>query len=300
MAVSETEVKARKGDGRAGGWFREAWRSFAPAAWLGWQIESNWTDPFTFAVFTLVRPLSGALIIVVMYLVATRTNTRTDLFAQIYTGNALFTYLGAVLFGMSWVIHEDREHYEMIRYVYIGTSHLYWYLLGRAVAKFLVTSLSVVVLIAAGKLFLGLRLFWATIDWVYFLIAFSLGLVSATGLGLALAGWMLLMARQAGMVSEVAAGVFYLACGFLFPIDVLPRWAQAVARWIPFTWWNEGMRRGLFGHGNSQLLAGLSNRTILIWLVLSTLIFGLLSLIAFFGAERLAKRRGLLDQLTSF
>ncbi len=298
--MSETTIdKKKEGFGPLAP-LREAWRSFAPATWLGWQIESNWTDPFTFAVFNLVRPLSGALILVVMYLVATRMNTRTDLFAQVYTGNAMFTYLGGVLFGMSWVIHEDREHYQMIRYVYIGTSHLYWYLLGRAVAKFLVTTLSVVVLLTAGKLFLGLRLYWSVIDWPYFLTAFSLGLIGATGLGLALSGWMMLMARQAATVSEVAAGVFYLACGFLFPIDVLPTWAQAVARWIPFTWWNEGMRRGLFGHGNSQVLVSLSNGTILNWLAISTAVFGALSLAAFFGAERLAKRRGLLDQITDF
>ncbi|MHB8928638.1 MAG: ABC transporter permease [Bacillota bacterium] len=299
MAIGEVSIEKKEGP-RPCQSFREAWRSFAPAAWLGWQIESNWTDLFTFSVFTLVRPLSGALIVVVMYLVATRTNTQTDLFAQIYTGNALFTYLGGVLFGMSWVIHEDREHYEMIRYVYIGTSHLYWYLLGRAVAKFLVTTLSIVILLAAGKLALGLRLYWATIDWPYFLTAFTLGIISATGLGLALAGWMMITARQAGMVSEVAAGVFYLACGFLFPIDILPHWVQAVARWVPFTWWNEGMKRGLFGHGNSQALAGMSNGTILNWLALSTVVFGVLSFAAFFGAERLAKRRGILDQLTSF
>jgi hypothetical protein len=27
--------------------------------WLGWQVESNWTDPFLFAIYTVVRPLTG-------------------------------------------------------------------------------------------------------------------------------------------------------------------------------------------------------------------------------------------------
>ena len=35
-------------------------RSFRMAAWLGWQIESNWTDPFLFAVYSIVKPLAGA------------------------------------------------------------------------------------------------------------------------------------------------------------------------------------------------------------------------------------------------
>ncbi len=50
----------------------ESWRSFRIAAWLGWQVESNWTDPLLFAVYSLVRPLAGAAILVVMYSVSRR------------------------------------------------------------------------------------------------------------------------------------------------------------------------------------------------------------------------------------
>ncbi len=39
----------------------EAGRSFAVGAWLGWQIASNWTDPFLFAVYSVVKPVAGAL-----------------------------------------------------------------------------------------------------------------------------------------------------------------------------------------------------------------------------------------------
>ena len=38
----------------------ESLRSFKVAAWLGWQIESNWTDPFLFAVYSIVKPLASA------------------------------------------------------------------------------------------------------------------------------------------------------------------------------------------------------------------------------------------------
>ena len=49
-----------------------ALRSFRTATWLGWQIESNWTDPFLFAVYSIVKPLAGAGILVVMYTIITR------------------------------------------------------------------------------------------------------------------------------------------------------------------------------------------------------------------------------------
>ena len=36
------------------------------AAWLGWLVDSNWADPFVFAVYAVARPLGSALILVGM------------------------------------------------------------------------------------------------------------------------------------------------------------------------------------------------------------------------------------------
>ena len=44
-----------------------AWRSFRTAAWLGWEIESNWARPWLFALYAVVKPLALAAILVVMY-----------------------------------------------------------------------------------------------------------------------------------------------------------------------------------------------------------------------------------------
>ena len=50
----------------------DAWRSFRTAIGLGWAIESNWSDPFLFAVYTLAKPLAAAGILVVMFQVVTQ------------------------------------------------------------------------------------------------------------------------------------------------------------------------------------------------------------------------------------
>ncbi len=41
-----------------------AWRSLVTGARLGWAIESNWTDPFLFAVYAVARPVGAALVLV--------------------------------------------------------------------------------------------------------------------------------------------------------------------------------------------------------------------------------------------
>ena len=48
----------------------EAWRSFRVATWLGWQIESNWTDIFLFFVYSIIKPVASAMILVVMHVLA--------------------------------------------------------------------------------------------------------------------------------------------------------------------------------------------------------------------------------------
>ena len=43
------------------------WRGFAAATRLGWEISSNWTRPLMFMIYSVLRPLSAAFILVVIY-----------------------------------------------------------------------------------------------------------------------------------------------------------------------------------------------------------------------------------------
>ena len=119
-------------------------RSFRLAAWLGWQIQSNWTDPFLFAVYSVIKPVAGASILVVMYGVITRGAFESPLFAYIFLGNAFYIYVGSVMTGISWAVIEDREHYKTIKYIYIAPIHFPFYLIGRGVAGFLTGTISVI------------------------------------------------------------------------------------------------------------------------------------------------------------
>ena len=46
---------------------RERLRPLRASAWLGFQIESNWSDPIVFAVYALAKPLATSLILLAMY-----------------------------------------------------------------------------------------------------------------------------------------------------------------------------------------------------------------------------------------
>src|SRR3990170_2516922 len=152
-------------------------RSFRTAAWLGWKIESNWTDPFLFAVYSIVKPLAGAAILVVMYSIITQGDFDSPIFPYIYLGNAFYIYVGAVMAGISWAIIDDRERYKTLKYMYVAPIHIPMYLIGRGFAKFLVGSMSVIITILFGVLLLHLRIDLAAVNWPLFLVSLVIGVV---------------------------------------------------------------------------------------------------------------------------
>ena len=281
---------------------REAWRSFRVATWLGWQIESNWTDPFLFAIYSVVKPVASALILVVMYLVVSSGDSRSPIFTYLYVGNAFYIYVGSVLVGVSWAIIDDREHYGTLKYIYVSPIKPYFYLLGRGIARFLTGSLSVLITLAFGQFFLDLGLDLHQVNWLYLGVALVAGIASLAAMGLLLGAATLMMARHFWALGESVAGGLYLLCGAIFPLDVLPTWLQSVGQVLPLTYWLEAVRRALLGSNQpvSPIMARYGDATLLLILAGSTLLLGALSIFFFRWAEGRAREKGLIDMQTHY
>ena len=199
-------------------------RSFGTATWLGWQIESNWTDPFLFAIYSIIKPLASAGILVVMYSVITQGNFASPVFPYIYIGNAFYIYVGAMMNGVSWAIIDDREHYKTLKYIYVAPVNVPSYLMGRGIARLIVGTISVLVTLLFGIIFLALPLQLSAINWPLFAISMLVGLPMLAMMGLLLAGFILLLANHVWFLGEAVAGALYVFCGAIFPLQVLPAW----------------------------------------------------------------------------
>jgi ABC-2 type transport system permease protein len=279
---------------------RENLRTIKTAGQLGWAMESNWTDPFLFAIYSIVRPIASSLILVVMYFVVTRGKTGLDLFAYIYVGNAFFMYVYNVLFGISWVIHDDREHYQMIRYIYISPIRMYYYLFGRGIAKMILTTVAVIITIAFGMLVLNIRIDLLAVNYPLLLFSVAVGIFIITCLGILLAGVSLITAHHSWALTEGIAGLFYLACGAIYPIDILPIWLQYVSKVLPLTYWLELVRRSVLGKSMSTTLAGYSDFQLILIMVATTLVLALFSHYIYRSIEHVARKHGKIDQLTNY
>jgi len=277
-------------------------RSFKVAAWLGWQIESNWTDPLLFAIYSIIKPLAGAAILVVMYSVITNGNFASPIFSYIYLGNAFYIYVGAIMTGISWAVIDDREHYKTLKYMYVAPINIQAYLIGRGVARFLVASITVVITIAVGYLFLHVKLDLAAINWPLFLIALLIGVVMLAMMGLSLAGISLVIVNNVWFIGDAVAGALFLFSGAIFPLEVLPVWIRPIGYIMPVTYWLELLRRSLVGHIAEAFptLQGLNNLQLIGILLGLTIIFGTISFFLFRYCEHIAQEKGLLDRVTNY
>ncbi len=278
------------------------WRSFKVAAWLGWQITSNWTDPLMFAIYSIIRPISHAAILVVMYGVITGGNFSNPLFAYIYLGNAFYTYVFTVMNGVSWAVIDDREHYRTLKYMYVAPIRIPVYLLGRGVAGFLTASLSVLITIVAGVVFLHVSFDPLQANWPLFFLSLFIGVVMLALMGLLLAAVSLLVVRHSGFLAEGVSGVLFLFSGAIYPLEVLPKWLQPVGFAIPITYWLELMRRSLVGNVAQAFptLSRFGNLELLGILVGLTIVFGVVSVYVFRLCDKRAREGGLIDRTTNY
>jgi ABC-2 type transport system permease protein len=222
-----------------------------------------------------------------------------------YVSNACYGLVGAVMFGMSQAVISDREHYRMLKYIYISPGQFQTYFVGRALSGAGQALLGGLLNLAIGAAaFPEVRQAFGRegIEWGWLVFHLVLGTALLIALGLILSAAVLNMARQGMYLSEGVAGVMYLLCGVVFPIGILPQVLRWVSLALPPTYWLEGMRRALLGSpGEGLLHSPLSSWTqaeLAGALLVSTVVLGAFAVWFFRYSERRAWRNGRIEETT--
>lgn len=275
------------------------WQSFRTAAWLGWQVEANWTKPLLFALYTVARPLALTGILVMLWATVTHGDFHSPMFAYMYVGNAFYTYVGAVMTGMSLAVIDDRERYHTLRSVYVAPVDIRWYMVGRGMARFLTDSAAVAITLLIGIAFLHVPLRVRVADSPLILVTFGTGIVALAMLGLIVSSIALLLPDSAWSFGDGVAASLYLFSGAIFPVAVLPRVLQPIGFAIPLTYWLELLRRSLDSTARPLTLTQFSNARLLGVLFLLTAALSVVAPAAFKFCDRAARERGMIDRVTN-
>jgi ABC-2 type transport system permease protein len=272
------------------------WRGFKAATRLGWEISSNWTRPLMFVIYSVLRPISAAFILVVMYRVISGRSPGTSAYlAFLVSGVAFWSFVQYGFAGLSNGIAEDRSEYRMLKYVYTSPSHFYVYLLGRGLAQLASAVASAVIVLVVATLALGLPIDASKVNYPLLVVGSTLALLAVIGMAMAY-GLVLLQAIDTHGYGELGASVLYVISGAIFPISVLPGVLAGIGSLSPLVYWMEIIRRSLLGAHAIRMFPVLSDADVLLRLALTTAATLIVAHLVFGWADRAARRKGLIDR----
>lgn len=272
-------------------------RAIKQAVWLGWKVETNWADPLVFAIYYLIRPIAGLLIVGFMYLIGSYAGgLDPQLFVYMFIGNSFFQYLFQIVNTMTMLIHEDRSHYEVLKHVYLAPGSLSVYIIGRALNGVMNASISLLLSLAFGVaifqygLGVPIQINWLAIDWPLLAVSLLIGIVCFMAIGFILCAINIMTSKVQFMLTEYVSGILYLFGGVVFIPEILPAWGQAISSGLPITYFLSTIRYAILHQ------VGYDVRMNLVYLLITfaaTLVVGAL---VFRLAMHMARRNGLIDK----
>jgi ABC-2 type transport system permease protein len=230
--------------------WRELWLYF----WRDLRIAKTYRSPF---VFDVIQALFGAT----MFFYAARFVDSPQLrgalpqsggyFAFALVGFVFFDYLSVAMDTFDQSLMEARDS-GTLEHLLVTQTSLPLMLAGSAIYPFLITTLRIAVYIAWGAVLFHFPL--GSANWLSVIVVLAASLLSFSGLGILSASYLLLF-KRGNPAKWLLIGLWGIAGGMLFPVNILPDWLQIVAKLNPMTHALNAMRAALLGGaGLAQLL----------------------------------------------
>ncbi len=268
---------------------------YTAAVRLGWAVSSNWTRPLLFVVYSVLRPISMALILAVMYTVITGNAAATRPYLGfLIVGTAFWSFIQEGVSEFATGILEDRGRYHILKYSYMAPLGFPIFLVGRATAKLGSAAASVVVVLLVATFALHLDINPLHIDYLLLAAACLLAFVSVVAFAITLS-MALLAGRDTHGYGEIMAQFLYLFSGAIFPISVLPGAIAWLASLSPLPYWLELCRRSILHGGAYQMFPDLTDAEVLLRLVVATAGTLLLGYVLYRVTDRRARGLGYID-----
>lgn len=170
----------------------------------------------------------------------------SDYFSFALVGVAFFDYLSVALGTFDGSLQEARQNGTLENLLVTQTS-LPVILAGSSLYPFALLSLRTAIYIGWGAILFGFPLHGA--NWLGAVLVLAASVLAFSGLGILSASYLLIF-KRGNPVNWVILGLSSVVGGMMYPITVLPRWLQYVARLIPVTYSLEGMRAAILGHAS--------------------------------------------------
>ncbi len=275
-------------------------RTIKQAVWIGWKVETNWADPLVFAIYYMIRPIAGLLIVGFIFLIGSTVSGIVDpwLFAFLFIGNTFFIYVAQIMSMMSMLIHEDRAHYEVLKHIFLTPGSLQWYIVGRALNGVMNASVSLLLTLGLGVLIfqyglgIPIPIDWSNANFGLLGAVLLIGIVCFMAIGFILCGINIMTSKVQFMLPEYVSGILYLFGGVVFLPELLPWWGQHISNALPITHFLRIVRFSFLWREQTSF----DVQTNLLYLSVTTIFTVLIGLAFFRFAMFRARRDGLIDK----
>ncbi|MGB9666826.1 MAG: ABC transporter permease [Candidatus Cryosericum sp.] len=269
-------------------------KGFLASMYVGLQIESNWTKKWVWLLYLAVYPIGSFLAVTILYGVFGKESGQLPY--ALY-GTIFYYSLSMVFFDMAFSVHDDREHYQTLKYIFLSSTSYLTYLCGRAATRYLIAITGIVINLAWLIPVLHLPFHPS---WGYAIAGMVLGYLVATGLGLMVASVFLLTIKLDVDVVDALFGGMFVLSGALFPPSVFPVVLARIAEFVPMSAFIELMRRSVAGSALASAYSGVLMPELLGRVALSAVIVFVMGALLVAVGSRQAQRKGYIDVTTAF
>jgi ABC-2 type transport system permease protein len=264
---------------------------------LGWKVESNWTNPFVFLTYMVAKPIASVLLVGFVFIIGSISSLDKDLFLYVFIGTTFFIYPANIIITLTYLVHEDRAKYEVLKHIYITPYSLKPYIVGRGIASAINSSISVII-----SLIIGLFIFNSyfaldikldpNINYPLLITSILLGVTAFIFLGMVLYAINLVTFKLQYSISEYTTGILFLLSGVVFPTSMLPYPLQIITDALPTKHFLNLARASILNIGNYM--------DDLILLALTTLAILFIAVILMHIIERKARIKGTIDRKAEY
>lgn len=237
-----------------------------------WWFIHNTVAPFVFAIVALMFFKMMAMQDFALYAIF---------------GSGVAGMWATALFGTGYALQSERWM-GTIEYTFVVPAKLFDIVLGRALAYALFGLTLMLEVLGISTLMFNIPLEVA--NPVAFLIAMTLTILSFTSIGLVFSTYFVL-SREASAYANFLEGFAYAVCGVMYPVSILPFWVQLISYSMSPTWGVNAIRMA----AESTQLPNIFYMNVA-FLVLTTLIYAIISLFLFKLVEQKAREKGELSR----
>lgn len=200
-------------------------RIFFSYSWYAYRALFTWLTPTTYLILKVLGPITQVLFFTLL-----GQATGGDP-AYYIIGNSTQLAVTSGIFGVLNVIVTERRMGTLPQLMIVPTSNVVTFY-GRSLFLIFDGLTSIAVGFAAGALLFGLD--FASVNWLWLIVALLTTCFAVSGLGLTL-GVIGLVGTDLNLLLNIALSVFLVICGVNFPIEALPRSIQSIAHLLPLT-----------------------------------------------------------------